>query len=271
MALQSWDDQYCKEVESIENLVEEASSSGASGKEQDKIISELLRKTEHIKGVKKSFGLEIKMVKDKNIKTEYDHKLKSYDTRVAAVVTKIEMLKGQNEKKELMVGKGGYSKVEGKDNDELLQEASKIQDETMNSLARTKNLVEASKEIGQTTLEVLQKQREQIAEIDNEISVMDGNLKRAQVLVKGFSKRMAGDRIIQAFATINLIILVVVIIYVVVTGKSLAATNSSDPADPSTGVDDTSTDDAVAADYATSTTSTMNHKTAEAFVKYLRS
>lgn len=252
-ALQSWDIEYLKEVESLESLVEEASL--ANGKEQDKLISDIEKQSERMKTVKKSFGLgnskisayfililtcfiEIKMIKDKTQKAEYEKKAKDYDVRLTTSISKLEVLRSGKEKKELMVvGNKNYNRLEGKDNDQLLEEASKIQDDTMSSLARTKNMVEASKDIGQSTLDVLYKQREQIAEIDHEISAMDGNLKRAQVLVKGFSKRLAGDRIIQGFVALNIILLVVVVIYVVVTGKSLASNSSANPADPTSGDD----------------------------------
>ena len=54
-ALQSWDIEYLKEVESLESLVEEASL--ANGKEQDKLISDIEKQSERMKTVKKSFGL----------------------------------------------------------------------------------------------------------------------------------------------------------------------------------------------------------------------
>lgn len=236
-----WDEELQNELGNLTTTVSQtASASGARAKqllqECDAIIS-------RIKDAKKSFGLEIKMVRDKSVKAGYDSKLKFYDEEFNTLQNQVKSTRQQLERNELMptgAGAGGssaathsYFQIEGKDNDDLLNDAMHLQDQTMSSLGRTRGLIEASKEVGTATLEELRKQREQIKDIDHEVTVIDSNLKRARILVTNFSKRLAGDRIIQCFTAVNIIILAVVIIYVILTGKTLSNNSSSNPDNPS--------------------------------------
>jgi len=88
-------------------------------------------------------------------------------------------------------------------------------------------MIEQSKEVGTVTLEVLQRQREQIKEIDIEVNAIDDNLKKAERLITTFSKRMASDRILQVLFALNVVILGAIIIYIISTKKTLGSTGSS--------------------------------------------
>jgi hypothetical protein len=83
-------------------------------------------------------------------------------------------------------------------------------------------MIQASKEVGTATVEQLKGQREQIIEIEREVDQMDSNLVRAEKLVFNFTRRMATDRIIQVFATINVVVLLGLILYVAGSGRSLS-------------------------------------------------
>ena len=145
--------------------------------------------------------------------------------------------------------------------DELLEGANQIQDLTFDSLARTRGLIEASKEVGTATIEELRRQKGQIEDIENEVDIIDSNLKRAERLLFNFSRRMATDRIIQvshyrwtrarsssllipfvhpvftdacvvvfivqAFTTINIVVMLGLVLYITISGKSLTASTST--------------------------------------------
>jgi SNARE protein len=80
-------------------------------------------------------------------------------------------------------------------------------------------MIAASKEVGVSTLEELQRQREVIQNIENEADRMDDNLARAEALLKQFGKRMASDKFIQCFAVINCLLLLGVVLYAVLRKK----------------------------------------------------
>jgi SNARE protein len=89
-------------------------------------------------------------------------------------------------------------------------------------------MIAESQELGESTIENLNDQAAQIADIDAEISVIDSNLKRAEKLITSFTRRMATDKIIQGFAVLNIVVLTVLIAYVLITGKSLGGGDAKD-------------------------------------------
>merc|ERR1719231_1704089 len=87
----------------------------------------------------------------------------------------------------------------------------------MASVDHTIQMIEASKEVGQATLEELNRQREQISTISDSVAGIEDNLTRADKLIRTFGKRMATDKCIQVFTIINLIMVIVIVVYAVIT------------------------------------------------------
>ena len=184
-----------------------------------------------IKKAKKFFGLELRLVKDRAQRSHFDEMSKAYDVRVQTASKTAAGLKESMLKKTLFDGKqGGSSNINpyetaGKSNDELLAGTNKVQDMTFESLARTRNMVEASKEVGTSTLEEMARQREQISDIDREVTAIDSKLNRAEKMVINFTRRIDSDRLIQFCAAINIVIMVGLCLYVGITGKKLSGGN----------------------------------------------
>lgn len=182
-----------------------------------------------IRDVKKSFGLELRVTADRAEKAEYDRKAKSSEAEFNKLVSDLSDLRTQareKDKKDLLTGNKSRFDTEGRDNDDLLNDAHQIQNDTMASLARSRALVEASEEIGTATLEVLVNQREQIVDISDEIDVIDSNLLRAEKLIMAFTRRMATDRVLQFFTFVNIVLLIAVVAYAVQNKKKLEGDNS---------------------------------------------
>ena len=95
-------------------------------------------------------------------------------------------------------------------------------------------MIAQSKEVGVSTLEELQRQREVIQNIEKEADRMDDNLARAEALLKQFGKRMASDKFIQCFALINCLLLIAVVLYAVIKGGAFKDEETS-PLDPTRG------------------------------------
>lgn len=91
--------------------------------------------------------------------------------------------------------------------DNMLKEAIDLQNKTQDSLGNTKAMIAASKEVGMSTLEELERQRDVLSNIEKEIDRVDDNLARAEALMKQFGKRMASDKFIQCFAVLNCLLL----------------------------------------------------------------
>jgi hypothetical protein len=88
-------------------------------------------------------------------------------------------------------------------------------------------LIEHSKEVGAATLDVLKQQREQIADINVEVTALDTNLKKAEKLIIGFTRRMATDKLIRILTLFNIMVLIAIIVYVIYTKKGLSSVSTS--------------------------------------------
>ena len=102
------------------------------------------------------------------------------------------------------------------ENDEFIFGATKLQNKMMISLNQTTKMIKQSKEIGKTTLDVLQTQKHQINEIGIEVKTMDDNMEKSINLIKKYSKTLISDKFIQLLFFLIVVISCIIIIYVVI-------------------------------------------------------
>jgi DNA repair exonuclease SbcCD ATPase subunit len=175
-------------------------------------------------GTKRSFKMETRLVQDVQQRRHLESRLQKMEQELRTLQADLRALQADQNRGELFVNSGGAGgDLEGgqdptKAGNNMLKEASALQDKTQDSLSNTKNMIAASKEVGVATLEELQRQREVIQNIEKETDRMDDNLARAEALMKQFGKRMASDKFIQCFAVLNCLLLLGVILYVVLKG-----------------------------------------------------
>jgi len=230
-SMNGWKEEYYSEVQNLSALVAGIQASNTAGNVDSRAMKQKLNQgdecVQRIKDVKKSFGLELRLVKDRAVKTKFEGDAKLLDSRVSSLVRDLRSLRDQMNRTEMLSDGEGKSLVmrdtKRKGNDDLLEGASLLQDKTMESLNRTTAMIEESKELGTTSIQNMKDQRQQNDGIALEITNMDSNLKRAEKLIRNFTRRMASDKFIRAFAGINSVVLLGLIIYVLVTGKSLGS------------------------------------------------
>lgn len=219
-----WHEEFRKAVDEYEELVEklecrmESTGSASMTENTMKTCDEQYLK---VLGIKKSCGLELKLVKDRTIKAEFEVKAKALEHQISETRQKHEDIKNQSEKNTLMEKSRGPVVTKGRGNDDLLDEAHKIQDLTMESLERTKAMVEQSKEVATDTLTQLEDQKQQVLDVEKEIDIMDSNLTRAEKLIMNFTRRMAADGVFRTFCAVNIVILFALILYCAISKKAL--------------------------------------------------
>jgi SNARE protein len=175
-------------------------------------------------GTKRSFKMETRLVQDVQLRRKYESRLNSLDQQLRTLTGDLKALESEGARGELFVeadrdGFNGGGGTDGqKAGDNMLKEASNLQDKTQDSLANTKNMIAASKEVGVSTLEELERQRGVLTNIESETDRIDDNLARAEALLKQFGKRMASDHFIQCFAMINCLLFIGVLLYAVING-----------------------------------------------------
>ena len=82
---------------------------------------------------------------------------------------------------------------------EIIQEGAAIQDKSKAAVDRMKRQIEESKQVGAETAAKLKGQTEQLKNIDQDIMKVKSNLKRADLLLRAFMRRMATDKIFMIF------------------------------------------------------------------------
>lgn len=200
--------------------------------EKASILERAEKKLRSANGTKRSFKMECRLVSDPNQRRRYENQLARHEEDWKALSSD---LKAEGQRGQLFVGAnkdGGEISPEAT-GDYMLEEASRLQDRTKDSLGRTKQMVAESKETGMATLEELERQRGQIENIDREAMRIEDSLARADKLIKTFGRRMATDKFIQCCAVFNLLLVVGVILYSVFKGGSLTGSRSTgDPESP---------------------------------------
>ena len=190
------------------------------------------------KGTKRSYKMETRLIVDVAERRKCESRLASFDQKLKTLSADAKALEAETQRGELFVdakgdGPNGHDGMDGvKAGDKMLADASNLQDKTQDSLANTKQMIAASKEVGVSTLEELERQRNVIDNIDREADRIDDNLARAEALLKQFGKRMASDHFIQCFAMINCMLLCGVVLYAVIKGKGLGNSDGGSPIEP---------------------------------------
>lgn len=100
-----WNDEFTKEVdlyteisEMLRSLID---SNSTNVRKVSKCISDCEAKSAKLKDVRKSYGLELRLVKERNLKSEYDGKMKALDERVYAMNQELKLAKMKQNKSEL--------------------------------------------------------------------------------------------------------------------------------------------------------------------------
>ena len=107
----------------------------------------------------------------------------------------------------------GVRTVDEMSTQEVIQEASKVQDASLNKVKRMQQTVEESRQVGAATAIRLKGQTEQLKNIDTDIMKVKSNLSRADLLLRAFMRKMMTDKLIMGFMLLIFIGIVVIVIY----------------------------------------------------------
>jgi len=216
----------------------ESAGNASDDLERTAALDSAERKLRSAKSNTRSLKMEIRLLANPNERGRYEKELSSYEATIAQLTGEAKSLRQDGSRNQLFLGansKGSSPDNPHGDGDALLNEAGHLQDKTQQSLSNTKQMIAESKQVGMATAEELQRQREQINNIDGAVMRMEDNLDRADKLIKTFGKRMATDKLIQCFACVNILLIVGVVIYTVVKGGLDKNTDSGAPESPVDG------------------------------------
>lgn len=232
--LDYWFKTYSGRVTEFEKKVDEAGSKISL----DDAVHACEKLSSKAEKEKRSLEHEVRLVTDHATKSTWKDKISAVDDRLVSAKRNLKTKQQQGELFGDPSDKSGATGKQGPSNDEYLDMAEETHDKIENTLTSTLNVVNETEELGASTLEQLQKQGQQIAEVHKTILNIDDALHRSDALLRTFSKRMATDKIIQLFFALNLLIFIGMIVYLAVGGV---------PSDDDGGGTTPTTDDAPAA------------------------
>jgi novel plant SNARE len=219
-----------EEIETISRMIDRVSS--MEPEERSRVLDKAKGRLRSAAGTKRSLKMEIRLVQDVAQRRRYESEFADLEGQLKTLQGDISALESEAQRGEIMKDRRHDPKASQEDGDKLLTEASNLQDKTQDSLSNTKNMIAQSKEVGISTLEELERQRNVIQNIERETNRIDDNLARSEVLLKQFGKRMASDHFIQCFALINCLLLLGVVLYAILKGGGLNTGKDSQPNSP---------------------------------------
>lgn len=189
----------------------------------DQRLEKYSKATELLKRINKTFHLfkvEVRML-DGADQAVYEKKSAEHNTTIS-------QLKDQLNQKRAEVnssggggaagspttpGSPGGARGDGKDEARAAtQRISKTQNKTLESLKMTEQLVSESETIGNDTAKTLQKQTQQIRNINENLDQLDSEVNRAKKELNAFIRRMMTDKIILCFAVLIIIGIIVIVV-----------------------------------------------------------
>jgi len=125
----------------------------------------------------------------------------TYDAKAKAHHATLQKLHGdlQWAKTEGSAAAGGAKPIDEMTSGEIIQEGAGIQDKSKAAVDRMKRQIEDTKQLGAETAQKLKGQTDQLKNIDQDIMKVKSNLKRADLLLRAFMRRMATDKIFMVF------------------------------------------------------------------------
>jgi len=250
-AMRLWHDTLLDEIESVRSLVSSIDHISDTF-EKNMVLDKAEKKLLAANNTKRAFKQEMRIEPDTTKKKMYEGLFQQHEQNLSKLSSEIKVHRAGASRDQLFLGANGGAGANGnlnldpetpedavKTGDAMLNDASRIQDKTQDALSRTQANVNETKVIGMQTMETLRGQRDQLSNINSELDRVDDSLKRADLLIKTFGKRMATDKIIQCFACTNILLLVGVIIYAIVKRQGLTGEDQAPP-DP-TGESQTQT------------------------------
>lgn len=107
---------------------------------------------------------------------------------------------------------------------QVAQQALQVQEKSQIATGRIKQALEQTIEIGTVTASELKRQGEQIKNVQNNVNIVDNNIKRANKQLKVFMRRLATDKIFIVFIFLIVIgIILAIVLYVLKDRKIILA------------------------------------------------
>ena len=196
--------------------------------------------------MRRSFHGEMQLLRPQD-KGPFRQALEGYDRRIQSLEQQAKYERASNDKMSLLGGKMGKNPFAAdggangdaeapppNSNDAMLKETEKIQAKTTSALERTRKRATEARDIGREVADALAGQTDQIMRIDQGMTEMDSELKRANQIMMSIARRVATDRLVLCFGLL-LVGFVIAVVVVIVVDPSAVKPSAPPAANPGAG------------------------------------
>ena len=193
-----------------------AASMASVGKQawQDGQVGRAEQSAARARQVLHSYKVEMRDPKNQTAPHELRHR---EHTETLATLSR-ELIAQQQEMERAQVG---VHTVDEMTTQEVLQEAGKVQDQSLSAIKRMQQNIAASREVGTATAAALEDQTRQLKNIDTDIMKVKSNLVRADLLVRAFMRKIMTDKIIMLFMLLIFIGVIVIIVWKIIDPQAV--------------------------------------------------
>jgi len=233
-----FNDLLVKALETADAKIADLTKASDAGAKQSK-LSAAEAAVKDAQQMKKSFVMEISMMKPGD-KAPFRTLQENYEAHMLRLEQTLKMEKAWLDKSLLTGGKNdkrgqAAANLDMNDQrDQMLKAAEDTQLKTNESLFRTRKMAAETVHIGREVADALEGQKEQIIRIDQGVTEVDDEIKRANQILAAILRRMATDKLVICFSFI-LFSLIVVVIALVSTGTISTGSSSSSNSDSGSG------------------------------------
>jgi len=187
-------------------------------------IAEVVHKLESVKVKMQQLGVEMRDMTNPAEKKDYAAKKKALEEQFSQMHTDVHMIKQDFERQQV-----GVRTLDEMTTQEVLQEASRIQDKDLGALERMKQQIAQTGEVAAATATRLKGQTDQLKNIDTDVMKVKSNLARADLLVRAFMRKMMTDKIVMVFMCLIFCGIIAIVIYKIVDPKGAEDANLNVP------------------------------------------
>ncbi|KND01943.1 uncharacterized protein SPPG_02450 [Spizellomyces punctatus DAOM BR117] len=212
--LDDYDEEMQEVLEQIENVLGKELPR-LKGQERMEKCSYLKNRLNRAKKLHRTLLVEIRELPPPT--TTWDQKAKAYEQKIAQLTQDVQWAETTAQTDDLKQKKT----IDDMSNKEITQTAIQIQEQTQQSTARTKRIVEETLEMGLAVKDEVLKQGNQMSKIQEDLATVESNLKRAEKQLRVFLRRMATDKIFIVFILLIVVLVVVAIVLYVLKTKGI--------------------------------------------------
>lgn len=203
--IEEFEEQFTDLIDSIRQVLDKELSR-LRGTERTEKCSYLKNRLNRAKQVHRSILVEIRDLPEKKVE-EWEKKAKEFESVISKIAQDINWAETTAERDDVK-----KKNVDDMNTQEVQQQAMQLQEKTQESAANARMRLEETINIGTQVQVDLVKQGEQLAKIADDVDHVEDNLKRADVQLRAYLRRLATDKI---FIVVLLLIVIAVIIAIV--------------------------------------------------------